>query len=103
MLQAPSNNASIDDIYIMIAPIASKYGVERIYLFGSRARGDNTDDSDYDFLVSLGAIKDMVQLGCFIDDLSEVLRRDVDVISDRSTDQNFIKIIRNEGILIYES
>ena len=37
----------------LIAPIAEKYGVERVYLFGSRARGDARPDSDWDVLVLL--------------------------------------------------
>lgn len=102
MSQTASKNSSIDDIRTVITPIASKYGVERIFLFGSRARGDNSEDSDYDLLVSLGAIKNMVQLGCFVDDLTTALNKNVDVISDQSENQILIQKAKNEGILIFE-
>ncbi len=96
-------NLSFDEICQRISPIAAQYGVERIYLFGSRARGDHNDLSDYDFLITLGEIKNMVQLGCFIDDLSKALDCDVDVVSDNSTDQDFVGIAKKEGVLIYDT
>ena len=33
----------------IVEPIALKYGVERMYLFGSRAIGDGDRNSDFDF------------------------------------------------------
>ena len=38
-------------IWKMVALIVEHYSPERIYLFGSKARGDAGADSDYDFLV----------------------------------------------------
>lgn len=35
----------------IVAPIAERHGVRRIWLFGSRARGDHRRDSDYDFCI----------------------------------------------------
>ena len=35
----------------MVALIVEHYSPERVYLFGSKARGDSGPDSDYDFLV----------------------------------------------------
>ncbi|HLI26807.1 MAG TPA: nucleotidyltransferase domain-containing protein [Chloroflexota bacterium] len=35
----------------IVARLVAAYQPERIYLFGSRARGDATADSDYDLLV----------------------------------------------------
>ncbi len=35
----------------MVALIVEHYSPERVYLFGSKARGDAGPDSDYDFLV----------------------------------------------------
>jgi len=39
----------------MIARLVAALGPERIYLFGSRARGDASVDSDWDLLVVVGA------------------------------------------------
>jgi len=48
---------SFDKICELVAPIAKKYGVEKVYLFGSIARGDYDEDSDYDFCISSGSIR----------------------------------------------
>ena len=40
---------TIDEIKSTIRPIAESYGVERIFLFGSYARGEATPTSDIDF------------------------------------------------------
>ena len=40
----------------IVTPIAEKYGVNRVSLFGSRATGSATDGSDYDFLISKGSL-----------------------------------------------
>ncbi|MBO6083817.1 MAG: nucleotidyltransferase domain-containing protein, partial [Candidatus Methanomethylophilaceae archaeon] len=37
---------TLDELRDIVAPIASRYNVRRVYLFGSRARGDYTKDSD---------------------------------------------------------
>lgn len=41
-------------VFEMIERLVRALGPERIYLFGSRARGDARADSDYDFLVIVG-------------------------------------------------
>ena len=48
---------SIDELAEMIAPVARELGVERIYLFGSYARGEATPDSDVDILIDSGEIE----------------------------------------------
>ena len=42
---------TLDKITEIVKPIALKYKVETIYLFGSYAREEATPDSDLDFLV----------------------------------------------------
>ncbi|MDR2698771.1 MAG: nucleotidyltransferase domain-containing protein [Candidatus Methanoplasma sp.] len=42
---------SFGELRGIVAPIAKKYGMIRVYLFGSRARGDNNEESDFDFCV----------------------------------------------------
>jgi predicted nucleotidyltransferase len=45
---------SVEELRTIVAPVAHKYGVDKIYLFGSVARGDYDDDSDYDFCIERG-------------------------------------------------
>ena len=84
-----------------IAPIAAKYGVKRVKLFGSRARGDNKPQSDYDFLISKGEIHSLLQYAAFIAELEELLGLPVDVITDTSDDEFLINKAETEGIEIY--
>lgn len=42
---------TLDELKGIVGPIASRYNIRRVYLFGSRARGDFDDDSDYDFII----------------------------------------------------
>lgn len=42
---------TIQDIVRLVKPVAEKYRVNAIYLFGSYARGEADEDSDLDFLI----------------------------------------------------
>ena len=86
----------------LIIPIAQKYGVERILLFGSMAREDADENSDYDFLISKGNLKSLIQYMSFVSELESALNRHVDVVSDTSSDDTIIENARREGILLYE-
>lgn len=42
---------SLEEIQRRAAPLIAKYRIPALYLFGSYARGEATEDSDLDFLV----------------------------------------------------
>ena len=63
-----------------VSPIANKYGLEAVYLFGSRARGENTKTSDYDFYVKRGKLRGMFQLSGLFHDLGESLQFEIDIV-----------------------
>jgi len=73
---------TFEELCKIVAPIARKYGMSSVYLFGSRARGDNGDDSDFDFCVAAPKGFSLFNLGEFVYDLEEALGREVDVISE---------------------
>jgi len=86
----------------LISPIASKYGVERVYLFGSRARGDNADDSDYDFSIDQGDLVRLRDFLDFIDELESVLKCKVDVVCrDDVGKSGFYTSMTSSEVLIY--
>lgn len=91
---------SIDEIQSMVRPIAESYGVERIFLFGSYARGEATPTSDIDFRVDKGQVKGFA-FGGLINALSEALDKDVDVVTTASLDQDFLDYISKEEVLLY--
>jgi len=92
-----------EELHKIVAPIAEKYGAARIYLFGSRARGDNSEDSDYDFYISLGSIRGLKICG-LLRELEEALGDHVDIVTEgaRLTD-DFSKEIFRDMRLVYES
>ena len=94
--------ADIDKLSELISPIAEKYGVEKVYLFGSRARGDYTDDSDYDFSIEQGSLVRLKDYLSFIDELEAVLNCRVDVVCRSDVgNSGFYESMRSSEILIY--
>lgn len=92
---------SIDEIKNIVAPIAKQYGVERVYLFGSYARGQANETSDLDFRIDRGTLRGLFALGGLYADLEERFDKDLDLITTGSLDQKFLKRIANEEVLIY--
>ncbi|GHU43213.1 nucleotidyltransferase [Clostridia bacterium] len=76
---------TIDEIQRRIKPVAEKYNIPTIYLFGSYARGEATDESDVDFLVdTVGADLDGWKIGGFYESLKEVIEKQVDLVTVRA-------------------
>ena len=92
---------SIEDLKVIVAPVAEKYGVETVYLFGSAARGDYTDNSDYDFCIRKGRIRGLTKLSGFFQDLHEAIGYDIDLVTTKSLEPEFLNVIMMEGIVIY--
>ncbi len=59
----PTELFSIENIQYAIVPIAKEFGVERIALFGSRARGDENPDSDIDLVIDKGKVRGLISSG----------------------------------------
>ena len=56
-----------DRIIADLKKLALEYGIEKIILFGSRARGDNGDKSDVD--IAVYGCRDFVKIKCCIADI----------------------------------
>jgi uncharacterized protein len=68
-----------------ILTIATKHGAYNLRLFGSVARGEETDTSDIDFLVDYDLDKISPWFpGGLISDLENLLNRKVDVVTSNS-------------------
>ena len=92
----------IQGLKAIVSHIAASYGVERMYLFGSRARGDHRPDSDYDFLISRGRVNTLFQHAALWNALEDALHAPVDLVTDTSSDKELIEQARKDAILIYE-
>ena len=92
---------SVEEIQKIVSPIAARYGVDRVYLFGSYARGDNRADSDIDLRVDKGRARGL-QMAFLLSDLEDALRLPVDLLSTAALDQPFSDAISREEKLLYE-
>ena len=83
-----------------ITELAKEHELKRVILFGSRARGDFKERSDIDLAVSGGNI---VKFSLDIDDkINTLLLFDI-VNMDDSVQEELLRSIEEEGILIYEA
>ena len=94
---------SIDEIRMLVQPIAQHYGVERVSLFGSYARGDATPGSDIDLRIDSGKIREYFKLAGFHRELEEALNLSVDVLTTGALDEKFLNRIREEEVSLYNT
>lgn len=87
-----------DNLLFEIKELSKKYNIDRLILFGSRARGDCKKTSDIDLAVSGGNISGFT---LELEDTSTLLLFDV-VDLEREVDEELFKSIDKEGIVIYE-
>ncbi|MDE6214052.1 MAG: nucleotidyltransferase domain-containing protein [Lachnospiraceae bacterium] len=93
---------TINEIKDKTTPIAKAYGIGRMSLFGSYARGEAKEDSDVDLYIERGKLRSLLQYFAFIDDLENVLNCHVDVVTTGIEDKRFLSAIMQEGVLLYE-
>ena len=84
-------------------PIAIRYGVDALSLFGSYARGEADEKSDLDFLIQKGSMKGLLSYCGMIADLEDVFHCHVDlVIKNAIKDEQFLETIGKDEVKLYE-
>lgn len=99
---------TIDEIRERIKPIVKKYNIETVYLFGSYARGNATEESDVDLLVNADNVPGIKFFGLYAD-LEEALEKKIDLITEAQILQSrnsplhkrFIKEVETDRKVIY--
>ena len=102
---------TIDEIKRRVTPVAEKYRLAAVYLFGSYARGDAAADSDVDLLVDISGsgISSLLQLGGLYSALEEALETAIDLVTldsldeptDRRSQLHFRETVKQERKMIY--
>ena len=98
-----------EEIQRRIAPIAQKYQLQSVYLFGSYARNEATDSSDMDVLVDTTNSKVVGWvIGGLYNDLCETFGPNIDLITTNALTQDkdrtpwFAENVMKDRVLIYE-
>ena len=102
---------TIDEIRQRVLPVAEKYRLKAVYLFGSYARGEAREDSDIDLLVDLSGadLSGFFAIGGLYNDLETALQKEIDLLTTasfeqpchRMSDKLFQEIVNKERRKIY--
>lgn len=92
---------SLSQIKQAVSEVAQKYGVEKVWLFGSYARGEADGKSDVDLKIEKGDLRGL-QMGGFVFDIQEKLGVPVDAVTSGSISKDMMKNVSREEIMIYE-
>ena len=103
---------TLDEIKKRVFPVIQKYNIPAMYLFGSYARGEATEESDLDFLVDTTGtnLTSLLALGALYCDLEEVFHKEIDLITVRSclqnvvteSDRSFRDTVMRERVKLYD-
>lgn len=93
----------MDNVLLQIKEISSRYHIQKVILFGSRARGDNSPVSDYDIAVFGKDMSERVKAGFYLDveDIDTLKKIDIVFVDDKVSPRLLDKIA-DEGVVVYE-
>jgi predicted nucleotidyltransferase len=90
------------DINKTIIAYLTRYNPNRIGIFGSYARGDESESSDIDILVNFNENISLFDLGGIKNDLAQLLNRPVDIVTERSINEKIRKYVYRDLKIIYD-
>lgn len=103
---------SLEELKNRIVPVAEKYHLRAVYLFGSYARNEATDDSDVDVLIDRtgSIVKSAFDMGGLYNDLCESIEKEVDLVTTYALTQDstrdrtpwFTENVMRDRVLIFE-
>ncbi len=92
------------ETYEKIVELCKKYKIRELSLFGSRARGDSTDNSDFDLLVDFSpdAKIDLFDFSSIQVSLEELLDCEVDLVPKKDLRPSFRQSVLADAVVLYE-
>ena len=101
------------EIQQRIAPVAKRYGMKAVFLFGSYARGEAREDSDIDLLVDTSGtnLRTLFSLGTLYCDLEAALQKPINLITVSALEQRaqmpseemFKETVMKERLNVYDA
>ena len=76
--------------------------MERVYLFGSYAKGCADANSDIDLRIDKGRLRGLFALSGMRLDICGALDKEVDLLTTNSLDKDFLDRIHGDEVMIYE-
>ena len=102
---------TLDELRRKVSPVAEKYRIPAVYLFGSYARGEATEASDIDLVFRRrGSTVKGFGMGLLHEELQTTLQKKVDLITMESIENPeerrrspwFIDHVEKERVTLYE-
>lgn len=93
---------TLDEIRQNILPFIDEYGIKRVGVFGSLARGEATESSDIDLVFDFQKEFGLIALSGLKIALEEKLDKKVDIVEFSSLDPSISESIKDEVVMIYE-
>ena len=93
---------TLSEIRSIVKPLAEKYHISEVYIFGSYARNEATSASDIDFLVFGGKDFRLTSVFAFAEELRMQIRKEIDVfeITEVNRDSTFYETIMKEKVKV---
>jgi len=85
----------------IVEPLDVEYGMLRVGIFGSRARGDH--GPDINFCVLTGEDCGMFELAGFYSELKNAVGTEIDLVCEDELDDGFRENIKKEMRILYEA
>ena len=93
---------TIEEIKERVTPICEKYKIDRMWLFGSYARGEADEKSDVDLCIEGGEFDDEWGLGGISCALEDSLQMPFDLVEREGLSKRFLRFMKKDEVLIYE-
>jgi len=92
---------TLEEIRAKAVPIAKKYGVKKLSLFGSYARGEADAQSDLDFMYDhINSDEAFAYFG-FVQSLEDEFGCHVDLVSDGISNKKFLEEVKRDEVILY--
>lgn len=104
MAPVGKNNPNISRLTEAVIPLVSKYHIKKVWLFGSRARGTNREDSDFDVCILPSEQFSFSDYYYFEKELSDILKSEVRVMTRGALESDhgrFYSNVTRDEVLIY--
>ncbi len=93
---------TLNDIQKIVKPLAEKYHIDEVYIFGSYARNEASENSDIDFLVFGGKNFKLTSVFAFGEEIRKLIHKEIDVfeINEVNQDSSFYQTIMKERVKV---